>query len=297
MLLVAAFSWLARIIAGNIGSLPAIGLSLSSVGGFTSGGSGGGASAPVSNLIPNLSGATPVQQGFLGVFVLVGVMLGYLLWRVRKIVPRENRTTSSLMTSFLVVLASFFLLLVVGRAVLELLVVLARQQENATSIISPELSTVVLTIGAGIAGLGLASLILYLLRRRMGFSAPMVDASYGTAREFANVIEGTVYSLRSGSDFRLAVLKCYKSLCDVLQDGGATNSPELTAREFEAAAVKKLEIGEVNIQRMTELFEKARYSKETVDEGDARDAEASLTSLVREVRARASAAGLGGGGL
>jgi len=297
MLLLAAFVWLARVAAGNLGNLPAFGLSLTTgpaaIGG---GGAGSGAVAsPLASLIPNAS--QPVQQGLLSSLVLVGVMLGYLLWRVRKTLPRDEASRTSLFAFLLIAFGSFSMLLIGGRAIFELLIDLAHTRTGASGAISPAISTIIYTVGAGIAGVSLASLVLFLSRVRRRMPERAYGGSEVAAREFTNVINGTVYSLRAGSDFRLAVLRCYKSLCDVLQDGGASDAPELTAREFEAIAVKKLAIKRDNIQRITELFEKARYSRDTIDEADARDAEASLLSLESEVRGRPTGYNMGGAGL
>jgi hypothetical protein len=293
MLLLGAFVWLARVTAGNIGALPAFALSLSGEFIGLNGSSGGGAIAiPPSSLLPNAS--TPGQQEVLSTLVLVGVMLGYLLWRVRKMVPRDEGSNTGFIAFLLLALGSFLALLISGRGIAELLLSLAQPRAGGSALISPAFTTLIYTLGAGIAGVSLASLVLYLsgIRRRAP-SYPDGDSD-AIAREFTSVISGTVYSLRSGSDFRLAVLRCYKSLCEILQDGGASNAPELTAREFEAIALEKLAIKKDNIQRITELFEKARYSRDTVDEADARDAEASLLSLEREVRGRPTGPGVSG---
>jgi len=297
MLLLAPFVWLARVAAGNLGNLPAFGLSLSNgPTGSTGGGAGSGAVAsPLASLIPNAS--QPVQQELLSSLVLVGVMLGYLLWRVRKTLPRDEASRTSLFAFLLIAFGSFFMLLIGGRAIFELLIALAHPRTGGSGLISPAFSTIIYTVGAGIAGVSLAALVLFLSKVRRGIPEHADGGSDVTAREFTNVINGTVYSLRAGSDFRLAVLRCYKSLCEVLQDGGASNAPELTAREFEAVVLKKLAIKKDNIQRITELFEKARYSRDTVDEADARDAEASLLSLESEVRARSAGPSVGGAGL
>jgi hypothetical protein len=291
MLLLAAFAWLARVTAGNVGALPGFALSLTSDLGGLNGSYGSGATAVTPITLPPTV-TTPVQQELLSSLILIGVMLGYILWRVRKVLPREDVSSTGFFVFLLVSFGVFITLLISGRAIVELLFSIAQSRPSGSGILSPEISTIIYTVAAGIAGVSLASLILFLARVGRRRTEPLESDSDEIAKGFTRAIDGAVYSIRTGSDFRMAVLRCYKSLCDILQDGGASNAPEMTAREFEVMAVKKLAIPRGNIQRMTELFEKARYSQDTIDEADARDAEASLLSLEREVRSRPSGPGM-----
>jgi hypothetical protein len=281
VLLLAAFAWLARLVAGNLAAVPTLALALSGqLGPLNSTGSDGFTILPTASSFPTTG--TPAQEGFLSSLVLVGVLCGYLLWRVRSSLPRDEGTASGFLLFLLLAVGAFLTLLVEGRAIFGLLLALAAPSAGRGGPIQT-VTIVVYAAGAAVAGVSLASLVLYLGRRRLRRQERLEPHANTIASEFSHVIDSTVYSLRSGSDFRLAVLSCYKSLCDTLQDGGASDRPELTAREFEVVAERRLAVNRDHLRLITQLFEKARYSRDTVDETDAREAEESLRSLQREV--------------
>ncbi|MDA4123471.1 MAG: DUF4129 domain-containing protein [Thaumarchaeota archaeon] len=281
MLLLAAFVWLARVLSGN----------LATVSGFAiSGEAGQNASVP-----PGVGGATPLNlippigtnagDGLLSGIILVGVLCGYLAWRVRDALPREEGTAAGFLIFLLLSLGAFLGLLVEGRAIVALLIALGSYSAAGHGL-GEALSLAFFVTGAAVIAVSFGSLVVFLARRRRRITLQPESSGDSVAKDFARAIDGTVYSLRYGSDLRMAVLRCYKALCDTLQDGGAADSPELTAREFEAMAEKKLAVDRENLRLITRLFEKARYSQDAIDEAEVREAETSLMNLQRELRAR-----------
>jgi hypothetical protein len=113
--------------------------------------------------------------------------------------------------------------------------------------------------------------------------------SEGT-QEFVSVLDETVYALKTGNDYRGAIISCYRALCTVLERGGVPNKSSLTAREFEALATFKLNLSSGHLHEATLLFEKARYSEDPISEEEAGRSIECLKKLRDDVAQRAQAA-------
>ena len=138
-----------------------------------------------------------------------------------------------------------------------------------------------------------SALGLFLFFRSRGSSQAYLDlCEYGMpdeAQKFASVLDETVYALKTGNDYRGAIISCYRTLCDVLERGGVPNKSSLTAREFEALATSKLNLSSGHLHEATLLFEKARYSEDPVSEEEARRSIECLEKLRDDVAQRAEA--------
>jgi len=99
------------------------------------------------------------------------------------------------------------------------------------------------------------------------------------AHKVASVLDTTIYALKSGKGYRDTVINCYRALCAILESGGVSNDSSLTAREFEVLAVKMLGRWSKYLHQATFLFEKARYSDDSVSEEEARRSIVSLEKL------------------
>jgi Domain of unknown function (DUF4129) len=99
------------------------------------------------------------------------------------------------------------------------------------------------------------------------------------AVEVMAILDQARTSLKFGSDYRGTVLNCYKAICRVLQRDTPIDDSRLTAREFESLAAKKLSVGQIYIHDVTALFERARYSDESISKGDSDRAQACLEGL------------------
>jgi hypothetical protein len=113
--------------------------------------------------------------------------------------------------------------------------------------------------------------------------APLMSGEVGEKAAVATVIQRAINSLRVGSDPRSTIIKCYKSMEEILQGGGVVASPSLTAREFETASRDIFLVEYGPIHRLTALFERARYSEEEIDLHEASEAKAVLSELGEEV--------------
>jgi len=107
------------------------------------------------------------------------------------------------------------------------------------------------------------------------------------ARQVASVLDRTIYALKTGSDYRSAVIDCYRSLCAILESSGVSNDSTLTARELEALAISRLGGSTEYLHEATFLFEKARYSEDFVSEDEAKRSIECLEKLRDWVEQRA----------
>ncbi|MEM3641803.1 MAG: DUF4129 domain-containing protein [Candidatus Bathyarchaeia archaeon] len=73
-------------------------------------------------------------------------------------------------------------------------------------------------------------------------------------------------------DFRTAIIKCYKRLCELLAQYNCQIKKHETVQEFRITASKLLNIPEEPLSLLTNLFEEARYSRHEVDEAKRNEA-------------------------
>jgi len=109
------------------------------------------------------------------------------------------------------------------------------------------------------------------------------------AHQVASALDRTIYALKSGRDYRSAVIDCYRTLCAILESSGVSNDPTLTARELEALAISRLGGSTEYLREVTLLFEKARYSEDSVSEDEANRSIECLEKLRDWVEQRAKA--------
>ena len=102
--------------------------------------------------------------------------------------------------------------------------------------------------------------------------------------EFAEVLGETSRALGRGSDFRAAILGCYRAICQILDREGTVDSSKLTAREFESLVASRVKVDERYLHEATLLFEKARYSIDQLYDQDAKRAEFCLQRLAEEAQ-------------
>lgn len=279
MLVLGVFVWTSRVIAGNIGALPVFSAALTREFGDLNGTVGLGSNAATNSLLPDTT--TSAQEALFSSLVILGVLMGFAFYRVRRSLPKTEMNRSTVTGFLFLSVGAFAVLLVAGRFFVDILLDLSQPRPGAVSLYTV-LSNAVFIAGGVAVAVSVGALGLAVARRATRRVGSVGEASE-VARDFTRAIDSGVYSLRSTPDFRGAVLNCYRSLCDVLQRGGAEDRPELTAREFETLAIDRLSIGRGNIERITQLFEKARYSRDVVDEEDAKEAESTLLDLQREL--------------
>ncbi|MDG6981099.1 MAG: DUF4129 domain-containing protein, partial [Nitrososphaerota archaeon] len=135
------------------------------------------------------------------------------------------------------------------------------------------LSTSLVVIAGGISAMWILSRS---GRTRTLRAPPAAERSIQTT---VAVLQKAIDSLRRGGAPRLVIINCYRSMEELLQEGGVINAPSMTVREFETASREAFSIESGPIHRLTTLFERARYSEEEIDAPQAADAEAVLSEL------------------
>ena len=152
-------------------------------------------------------------------------------------------------------------------------------------------------------GFGVVVLVLVLValatavaarRRRRGRPAALV------AEELSAVVERSLVELDAERDPRRAVIAAYAGMEQTLAAHGLPRTPAEAPLEYLARALVDLRVGEASAGRLTELFQRARFSRHEVGEATKQDAIEALAAVRDELRAAAQAAppsgpaGLGG---
>jgi hypothetical protein len=125
-------------------------------------------------------------------------------------------------------------------------------------------------------------------RVRLGRTSPFEDdgLSAESRRErVVDVLDAAVARLNTGSSYRETVIRCYKTVSEVLADRSDLDGRVLTAREFEARVAEKLDVEPAYLAKMTGLFEVARYSDREITQQQSRDAVACLSEMSSSLKA------------
>lgn len=135
-------------------------------------------------------------------------------------------------------------------------------------------AVVVCLLAVAIAALALSS------RRRD--DALSRDAS--VAEQLADVLEETVDDLHGEPDARRAVIAAYARLERSLAAAGLPRRRQETAAEYVPRVLGGLEVDEVAVRRLTDLFTSAKFSQHPVSEGMKLEAIASLERIRDDLR-------------
>lgn len=100
-----------------------------------------------------------------------------------------------------------------------------------------------------------------------------------TSETLADELAGGVEELRSGKDPRDVVIACYARMERILEAAGAGGRPSDTPSEFVERALRKLHVPAGSVRRLTELFERARFSTHGTDEDMRHEAIAALEDV------------------
>ena len=84
----------------------------------------------------------------------------------------------------------------------------------------------------------------------------------------ATVIGDAIQLLEAGADVRSAILACFQRFCSLLGSRGVTEQEALTPREIQGLAIERFRVPREESGTLTSLFEEARYSEHSFDEGD-----------------------------
>ena len=142
-----------------------------------------------------------------------------------------------------------------------------------------------------VVALSLAAVLAYVVagRRRPDRRLPGEPAP---AEELADVLDETLDDLRAEPDPRRAVVAAFARLERAFGAVGVPRARAETAEEYVARALQQLDVPEGPSQRLTTLYERARFSQHRIDEDMREQALVALTEVRDELRLAASRAEL-----
>lgn len=149
----------------------------------------------------------------------------------------------------------------------------------------PSLSWIVIAAVLALVAAGVAAWVISdrRARRRVATRDSLVE-------EVSALLEETLDDLRAESDARRAVIAAYVKLERVLSANGVPRRQAETEEEYLARFLRSLDVPETSARRLTELFERARFSQHAVDDTMKEEAIGALEQL-RDELSRARGAG------
>jgi hypothetical protein len=124
--------------------------------------------------------------------------------------------------------------------------------------------------------------------RELAFEGQVDILTEKRRKEVSEILDATASKLALGSDYRQAVLRCYKLIAEVLEEDSKIDARALTAREFRRRVSEKLKLDSPYLAKATELFEVARYSTEEIGKSQALEAAECLSNLSRSLKEASS---------
>ncbi len=146
----------------------------------------------------------------------------------------------------------------------------------------PNVSWLALAI---VGALVIAAAVAYLSSRRRSRDRPPSDEEL--AEQLAHALEDTLDDLRAESDARRAIIATYARLERVLAANGVPRRAAETAQEYVVRILRDLALDRAAIERLTELFARAKFSHHEVDEAMKEEAIGALEEIRDELRRRA----------
>lgn len=136
---------------------------------------------------------------------------------------------------------------------------------------------------AVVLGLVAAAIVAYVVSERR--RRPPARERDVIAEDVAAVLDETLDDLRAESDPRKAVIAAYVRLEHALAAHGLPRRRAETEEEYLARMLEALEISAGAARRLTQLFERARFSPHEVDDGMKEEAIGALEAVRDELRA------------
>jgi hypothetical protein len=148
--------------------------------------------------------------------------------------------------------------------------------------------------GRSAAALGLevaafAALLLVLAAALAARRRRATEAPAPLAEGLSAVVERSLADLEAERDPRRAVIAAYAGMEQALAASGLPRAPAEAALEYLARALAELRVSPASAGRLTELFQRARFSRHEVGEATKREAIEALAAVRDELRAAATA--------
>ena len=135
---------------------------------------------------------------------------------------------------------------------------LARHGSKTTGVVRFDWGPVIVV--SSLAVLALAAGALLVVQRRR--TEPTRE---GVAAELALALERTIADLRAEPDSRRAVIAAYAQMEHALADVGLQRRPDEAPREYLGRVLPDVGAQTASVERLTELFERAKFSPHTID--------------------------------
>lgn len=129
-----------------------------------------------------------------------------------------------------------------------------------------------------VAGLAIVGLVLYERRRRPP------PREHTAAEELEEVLNETLEELELDPDPRRAVIQAYVRMETVLAAHGHARQPHEAPLEYLARVLRELDVRAEAAHALTELFERARFSRHEIDAAMRAEAVASLEAVRDDLR-------------
>ncbi len=114
--------------------------------------------------------------------------------------------------------------------------------------------------------------VIMLFKKKRGEKGPSIE----------EIASETIDNLEQNNDYREAVINCYRQMCDWLSRQGIHKNDFQTPREFAMASKDYLRIAPETLYTLTQIFEKARYSKHQININDKNQAIQCLNEIVSQ---------------
>jgi hypothetical protein len=130
---------------------------------------------------------------------------------------------------------------------------------------------------------GLAGVVLLVLRRRRAPAGPSLVAAAPGRQELRDVVQTSLDDLEHEPDARRAVIRAYISMEQVLAEHGLGRRPYEAPVEYLTRWLACLGVSRSAGERLTGLFQRARFSAHVVDSEMKRDAIEALVAFRNEL--------------
>jgi hypothetical protein len=114
--------------------------------------------------------------------------------------------------------------------------------------------------------------VIMLFKKKRGEKGPSIE----------KIASETIDNLEQNDDYRQAVINCYRQMCDWLSRQGLHKNDFQTPREFAMVSKDYLRIAPETLYTLTQIFEKARYSKKPININDKNQAIQCLNEIVSQ---------------
>lgn len=226
--------------------------------------------------------------------LLLVVAVVYVPWRRlaqagdgSKVQPAIRRRMAALPVSFLLVEALLFFLLLRRRSrprTGSVGLSPGKLPPHGQSLVPVVGSFSLLTTTELAAALGVVVLVaVFVVRLRARRTPVLSDQPSQLSDQLTNALDLSLTDLGSGGDPRRAVIRAYERMEWVLAGIGLPAQPFETPLEYLERALGRVVASRLPIVRMTDLFERARFSTHRVGPGMRREAEVALQGLRAEL--------------